>query len=311
MSPAVEGGTWLARLGDTDCEAFVDGVLAQPVNSLSSLAFLAVGGALVWWALRQPRGRRLLVAVYGGAVAANGIGGLLYHGPAWPGSTWVHDVALVAPLVFIVLYDVGTVRPMSSVQLLGAYGVIMAPGRHADRRAASVRLGRERGVRRARPRHRADGRRAPLRLPQGPAGLCRDDRRARRRRGLQHPRPHRRPALHRGLALPGPCRLARVHRRGPRGVGRRRLHGPPHPAGPCRWWPPTTADRPGERWATSRRQDAANPPIGWFRSSCRRRRQDACAAFAALATRLAARPVGPMLRPSRSASSTPLSNRTR
>ena len=66
------------------------------------------------------------MAVYGGAVAANGIGGLLYHGPAWPGSTWVHDVALVAPLVFIVLYDVGTVRPMSSVQLLGAYGVIMA-----------------------------------------------------------------------------------------------------------------------------------------------------------------------------------------
>ena len=126
MSPAVEGGTWLARLGDTDCEAFVDGVLAQPVNSLSSLAFLAVGGALVWWALRQPRGRRLLVAVYGGAVAANGIGGLLYHGPAWPGSTWVHDVALVAPLVFIVLYDAGTVRPMSSLQLLGAYGVIMA-----------------------------------------------------------------------------------------------------------------------------------------------------------------------------------------
>jgi hypothetical protein len=122
----VEGGTWLARLGDTDCEAFVDGVLAQPVNSLSSVAFLAVGAALVWWGLRQPRGRRLLVAVYGAAVASNGLGGLLYHGPAWPGSTWVHDVALVAPLVFIVLYDVGTVRPMSSVQLLGAYGVIMA-----------------------------------------------------------------------------------------------------------------------------------------------------------------------------------------
>ena len=85
-----------------------------------------MGGALVWWAMRQPRGRRLLLAVYGGAVAANGVGGRLDHGPAWPGSTWVHDVALVAPLVFIVLYDVGTVRPMPSVQLLGAYGVIMA-----------------------------------------------------------------------------------------------------------------------------------------------------------------------------------------
>ena len=50
-----------------------------------------------------------------------------------------------------------------------------------------------------------------------------------------------------------------------------------------------------------RRQDAPNPPIG----------RDQVDLAAALATRFAARPVGPMLRPSRSPSSTPLSNRTR
>jgi hypothetical protein len=113
-------------LGDTDCEAFRGGLLSQPVNSLSSLAFLAVAAAVVRWAVQQPAGRRLVPIVFAGAVAANGIGGLLFHGPAWPGSAWVHDVAIVAPLVFIVLFDVSSLRPLSDVQLVGAGGVVLA-----------------------------------------------------------------------------------------------------------------------------------------------------------------------------------------
>jgi hypothetical protein len=120
------GGTFERRLGDTDCEAFRGGLLSQPVNSLSSLAFLAVAVAVVRWALLQPAGRRLLPIVFAATVAANGVGGLLFHGPAWPGSAWVHDVAIVAPLLFIVLFDVSSLRPLSDVQFLGAGGVVLA-----------------------------------------------------------------------------------------------------------------------------------------------------------------------------------------
>jgi hypothetical protein len=64
--------------------------------------------------------------VFAGTVAANGVGGLLFHGPAWPGSAWVHDVAIVAPLVFVVLFDVSSLRPLSDVQFLGAGAVVLA-----------------------------------------------------------------------------------------------------------------------------------------------------------------------------------------
>ena len=100
------GGRFTRRLGDTDCEAFHSGFFAQPANVTSSFAFLAVGGALLAWALRQPSGRRLLPIIYAGFVAANGFGGILFHGPAWTGSAWIHDMALAGSLVFIVLYDV-------------------------------------------------------------------------------------------------------------------------------------------------------------------------------------------------------------
>jgi hypothetical protein len=111
-----------ARLGDTDCEAFRSGVVGQPVNSLSSLAFLVVGGALVGWARQRPPGQRLLPTVFGGTIIANFVGGVLYHGPAWTGSGWIHDLALLAPMVFIVLYDVSTIRPLPArgVLVLGA-----------------------------------------------------------------------------------------------------------------------------------------------------------------------------------------------
>ncbi len=120
------GASLPRRLGDSDCEAVHSGLLAQPVNTLSSLAFLVVGGALVVYGLRRPAGQRWLPAVYGAAIAANFAGGVLFHGPAWPGSAWIHDVAIIAPLLFIVLYDVSTMRPMTTVQLLGTGAVVLA-----------------------------------------------------------------------------------------------------------------------------------------------------------------------------------------
>jgi hypothetical protein len=74
-------------LGGSDCEALHDGVLGQPVNSLSSLAYVAAAG----YVLR--RGGPPAPAL---ALALVGLGSVLYHGPMPPGAEFVHDAALVA-----------------------------------------------------------------------------------------------------------------------------------------------------------------------------------------------------------------------
>ncbi|HEY8526841.1 MAG TPA: hypothetical protein VIL48_17855 [Acidimicrobiales bacterium] len=74
-------------LGASDCEALRGGWLGQPANALSSLAYVAAGAFL----LRRgaPTGPAL-------AVAAAGVGSLLYHGPMPPGAELAHDGSLIA-----------------------------------------------------------------------------------------------------------------------------------------------------------------------------------------------------------------------
>jgi hypothetical protein len=77
-------------------------VLTQPVNALSSLVYLAAGAALVARAWRPAgagagRAPRWLAA-FGIATAANGLGGLAYHGPGGRAGRWLHDAALLATL---------------------------------------------------------------------------------------------------------------------------------------------------------------------------------------------------------------------
>jgi hypothetical protein len=77
----------LLALGGSDCEALRNGVLGQPVNAVSSLAYLAAGAYL----LRRggPPGPAW-------ALALVGVGSLLYHGPMPPGAEQMHDASLIA-----------------------------------------------------------------------------------------------------------------------------------------------------------------------------------------------------------------------
>jgi hypothetical protein len=77
----------LIALGGADCEAIHSGVLGQPVNSVSSLAYVAAAA----YVLRRsgPPGPAL-------ALAAVGVGSVLYHGPMPPGAELIHDGSLVA-----------------------------------------------------------------------------------------------------------------------------------------------------------------------------------------------------------------------
>ena len=102
-----------------DCETPRPGRLAQPVNAWSSLA-ATVAGAAGLAAVRQTRvdrtgpdggrsgpARRRALAVAGLAIAANGPGGLAFHGPGGRWGRWLHDVAVVATLSAVAAVDIG------------------------------------------------------------------------------------------------------------------------------------------------------------------------------------------------------------
>ncbi|KUH81168.1 hypothetical protein AU186_14945 [Mycobacterium sp. GA-1999] len=82
-----------STFGHSDCERIADGVLAQPVLALTSLAYVAAGLAVLCWALR---GRGVLAPAAGAALVAVGFGSVVYHGPqpSWAGL--VHDWPIVA-----------------------------------------------------------------------------------------------------------------------------------------------------------------------------------------------------------------------
>ena len=119
-------------LASSDCERVVQAALAQPVNSWSSLAFLLAGAWVLTLASRS-RIRRVELVVYGLAVASNAVGGMLIHGWQSEGARWVHDVAILAVLVFIAAFgaarrlDRGTGWTMRAFALaLGVLGTVLA-----------------------------------------------------------------------------------------------------------------------------------------------------------------------------------------
>ncbi|MGH2735388.1 MAG: hypothetical protein ACRDKZ_07405 [Actinomycetota bacterium] len=78
-------------LGASDCERIGDGFLAQPVNALSSLAFVAAGLWILSW------GNRRVPTAFGWVVLATGVGSFLFHGPQPAFARPAHDgTAIVA-----------------------------------------------------------------------------------------------------------------------------------------------------------------------------------------------------------------------
>ena len=94
MRPCGWGAGRAYRRGVTgavaDCERILDSMWGQPVNSVTTFAFVLAGVVI---AIRP--GRRWLAA----AAAATGVGSFLFHGPMVPGSQWAHDVTLAWLLV--------------------------------------------------------------------------------------------------------------------------------------------------------------------------------------------------------------------
>ncbi|WP_421117859.1 hypothetical protein ACE2AJ_10460 [Aquihabitans daechungensis] len=99
-----------------DCETCRPGLVAQPVNALSSLAYVAAGADL----LRRRHPDR----TFAWAVIGVGLGSVAYHGPGGVAGKWAHDGSLIAMLGLMALSDVTTAEghPMPPV----AVGMVAA-----------------------------------------------------------------------------------------------------------------------------------------------------------------------------------------
>lgn len=89
-----------------DCETCRPGLVAQPANTLSSLAYVAVGADL----LRRRHPDR----TFAWSVIGVGLGSVAYHGPGGVAGKWAHDATLISMLGLMALSDVTTAegRPM-------------------------------------------------------------------------------------------------------------------------------------------------------------------------------------------------------
>ena len=83
-------------LGAGDCERLHDGLIAQPVNTASALAYVAVGA----WLL----GRRKVGL--GVVVTAAGVGSVDYHGVGSPAARLLHDGGLYAVAGYVAWHEV-------------------------------------------------------------------------------------------------------------------------------------------------------------------------------------------------------------
>ncbi len=97
--------------GDCYCEAFTNGLIAQPANTLSNLAFVAVG----LWVLAQVRPRHRgtglmathpgIATLYGWIAIGLGLGSMLFHGTMTEWGGWADLVSMYLFITFFFLYE--------------------------------------------------------------------------------------------------------------------------------------------------------------------------------------------------------------
>jgi hypothetical protein len=92
------------RIGGSDCERIGEGWLAQPVNALTSLAFVVAGGVVLGRTWQPARARRGEVLAYSAMLALVGAGSVAFHGPQPPGARAMHDL----PIPLLLALAIGT-----------------------------------------------------------------------------------------------------------------------------------------------------------------------------------------------------------
>ena len=102
---AVRIGLVILGAAAVDCEQLRAGLLAQPANSLSSLAFVAAGILIVARALR--RERNLDGIAVGLAAVATGMASLVFHAGNEASAHWLHDTSLLVVFTLVAIRHIG------------------------------------------------------------------------------------------------------------------------------------------------------------------------------------------------------------
>lgn len=89
------------RLGCTDCERLRSGRVAQPVNTVTSAAFIAAAGVVAIRALRV-EAHRVEQLSFASILALVGAGSIAFHGPQPRGAKALHDWPIAGLLAVVV-----------------------------------------------------------------------------------------------------------------------------------------------------------------------------------------------------------------
>ncbi len=96
-------GTLAGHAGD--CERIVDGILNQPVNAISSLAFVTAG-VVVSVRARRVHSTGEPIGWIAGVLILTGFGSAAFHGFGGRVAIWVHDASLAGLLALLVSIEV-------------------------------------------------------------------------------------------------------------------------------------------------------------------------------------------------------------
>jgi hypothetical protein len=138
-------------VADSDCERIRPGLITQPVNAATSLAYVA-GGAFVAARARQVRRRTGARVPFAEPVAAamvlNGVGSIAYHGPGGARGKWLHDTGLVSVNAALAVTALARLREWEGrrVRMAGAALVATAGGVLALRPGSELALAAPLGV---------------------------------------------------------------------------------------------------------------------------------------------------------------------
>lgn len=109
-----------------DCERIVDGLLMQPVNAISSLAFVAVGLLVPVVVQRRVGTAGLLSSLFGLVLILVGVGSVAFHGPGGPVADWLHDSSISALLLLVIAVQIGRWTGWTSRRLAMSWGGLAA-----------------------------------------------------------------------------------------------------------------------------------------------------------------------------------------
>lgn len=111
-------------MGGSDCEHIGRGLLAQPTNTLSSLAYVVAGLLLLWRAFAVRSHARTACTVYAVTVVGVGVGSVAFHGPMPAWGRFAHDLSIATVLAFVIGYDVALARASTVPRGLAVSGAL-------------------------------------------------------------------------------------------------------------------------------------------------------------------------------------------